>query len=532
MAIKIEMPKLSDTMEEGVIAKWNVQEGDTVEAGDIIAEVETDKATMDVEVFDGGTILKIVPGEGDAVPLGGLIAVIGEDGEDISSILGGEETTETVEEVDESPSQDSGEEPSTYTGSAIKIEMPKLSDTMEEGIIAKWNVQEGDKVEAGDIIAEVETDKATMDVEVFDGGTILKIVPGEGDAVPLGGLIAIIGEEGDDISALLNGNSSAPAEETSPEEELNKEAPTATTSSSTKNNGRVKASPLAKKIADDKGIDLSQVTGSGPDGRVVKKDVESFNPSNAAPTQTASETTAPKAEAPKPAPQSFDSLESKEVKVSQMRKVIARRLSESKFTNPHFYETIDIDMKAAVAAREALKAQDVKISFNDVVVKACAVALTRHQAINSSWNEDVIVQHGDVNIAIAVAIDEGLMTPVITHADKKGLSAISAETRELAGLARDRKLQPEQMEGSTFTISNLGMFGIEDFTAIINPPNACILAVGAIRDVPVIENGAVVPGKRMKVTLSSDHRVVDGAKAAMFLNTVKQLIENPLAMLL
>lgn len=411
---------------------------------------------------------------------------------------------------------------------AIKIEMPKLSDTMEEGVIAKWNVKEGDSVEAGDIIAEVETDKATMDVEVFDGGTILKIVPGEGDAVPLGGLIAIIGEKGEDISALLDGSESSSSEK---KEEVKQEATNEPTKEESKassvstENGRVKASPLAKKIAEDKGIDLSGVSGSGPEGRIIKKDVEDFKGKSSsgltkpAPTST-------------PAP-SFDSLESKEVKVSQMRKVIARRLSESKFTNPHFYETIDIDMKASFEARKSMnEANEVKISFNDIVVKACAVALTRHQAINSSWHDDVIMEHGDVNIAIAVAIDEGLMTPVINHVDKKGLSQISAETRELAGLARDRKLQPDQMEGSTFTISNLGMFGIEEFTAIINPPNACILAVGAIRDIPVIENGEIVPGKRMKVTLSSDHRVVDGAKAAQFLNTVRNLIENPLSMLL
>lgn len=415
---------------------------------------------------------------------------------------------------------------------AIKIEMPKLSDTMEEGVIAKWNVQEGDKVEAGDIIAEVETDKATMDVEVFDGGTILKIVPGEGDAVPLGGLIAIVGEEGEDISALLEGDSSSessseaketPKEEAKAEESVEKSAPV----NSSQESGRIKASPLAKKIAEDKGIDLSGVNGSGPEGRITKKDVEEFKGGGSSLTKpTASSTES------KPVP-TFDSLESKEIKVSQMRKAIARRLSESKFTNPHFYETIDIDMKAAFAARKAMNdANETRISFNDIVVKACAVALTRHQAINTSWHGDVMVQHGDVNIAIAVAIDEGLMTPVINYADKKGLSQISAETRELAGLARDRKLQPDQMEGSTFTISNLGMFGIEEFTAIINPPNACILAVGAIRDVPVIENGEIVPGKRMKVTLSSDHRVVDGAKAAMFLNTVRNLIENPLSMLL
>ncbi len=409
---------------------------------------------------------------------------------------------------------------------AIKIEMPKLSDTMEEGVIAKWNVKEGDKVEAGDIIAEVETDKATMDVEVFDGGTILKIVPGEGDAVPLGGLIAVIGEEGEDISDLVDGSaSSEPAAkdeekvEAAAPAEKSKAAPAAPTS----DDGRVKASPLARKIAEEKGIDLTSVNGTGPEGRIIKKDVEDFKGVGSVSAPSVSAPSAPV----------FKSLESKEVKISQMRKAIARRLSESKFSNPHFYETIDIDMKAAIAARSAMNASnDVKISFNDIVVKACAVALTRHQAVNSSWLGDVIMEHGDVNVAVAVAIDEGLMTPVIKHADKKGLAQISAETKELAGLARERKLQPDQMEGSTFTISNLGMFGIEEFTAIINPPNACILAVGAIRDVPVVENGEVVPGKRMKVTLSSDHRVVDGAKSAQFLNTVKDLIENPLSMLL
>ncbi|NBW70232.1 MAG: pyruvate dehydrogenase complex dihydrolipoamide acetyltransferase [Bacteroidetes bacterium] len=421
---------------------------------------------------------------------------------------------------------------------AIKIEMPKLSDTMEEGVIAKWNVKEGDTVSAGDIIAEVETDKATMDVEVFDGGTILKIVPGEGDAVPLGGLIAIIGDAGEDISSLLDSDGGATSDPSASTESSKEVEQTETTVSatqlptaandSTSSDGRIKASPLAKKIAEEKGIDLQSVAGSGPEGRIVKKDVE--NASNS----TATSLTRPGAPASTPvSTPSFSSLESREVKVSQMRKVIAKRLSESKFSNPHFYETIDIDMKAAVEARTLLKEKlDVKVSFNDIVVKASAIALSRHQAINSSWMGDVIVEHGDVHIAVAVAIDEGLMTPVIRHVDKKGLLDISSETRELAGLARDRKLTPEQMEGSTFTISNLGMFGIEEFTAIINPPNACILAVGAIRDVPVIENGAVVPGKRMKVTLSSDHRIVDGAKAAEFLNTLRTLIENPLSMLL
>ena len=419
---------------------------------------------------------------------------------------------------------------------AIKIEMPKLSDTMEEGVIAKWNVNEGDSVSAGDIIAEVETDKATMDVEVFDAGTILKIIPGEGDAVPLGGLIAIIGEVGEDITSLLDNDSNSATTDPSPVAEDDKvtkakeamAAPTAVIAPSL-GNGRIKASPLAKKIAADKGVDLNSIAGSGPEGRIVKKDVETVQSSTSS-TLTRPGATAPMASS---TAKSFSSLASQEVKVSQMRKVIAKRLSESKFTNPHFYETIDIDMKGAIEARTQLKDKlDIKISFNDIVLKASAVALSRHQAINSSWMGDTIIEHGDVHIAVAVAIDEGLMTPVLRHVDQKGLVQISSETRELAGLARDRKLTPEQMEGSTFTISNLGMFGIEEFTAIINPPNACILAVGAIRDVPVVENDAVVPGKRMKVTLSSDHRIVDGAKAAEFLNTLRSLIENPLSMLL
>ncbi len=422
---------------------------------------------------------------------------------------------------------------------AEKIEMPKLSDTMEEGVIAKWNVKEGDKVNSGDVIAEVETDKATMEVEVFDGGTVLKILVSEGDAVPLGGTMAIIGEEGEDISDLLDGEESSAAGKEKAEEKEKKstdkseeEAKKEDTfdpiledvnekesepEADTSDDERIKASPLAKKMAKEKGVDLKSVKGSGPEGRIVKRDIENYEP-----------------EAKKPAAAvSFDSEESEDIKISQMRKTIARRLSESKFTNPHFYETIDIDMEPAIKARTDLnEVSDVKISFNDIEVKACAAALRRHPAVNSSWLDDVIRKHGDVHVAVAVAIDEGLMTPVIRHADKKNLRQISAETRELAGLARDRKLQPEQMEESTFTISNLGMFGIEEFTAIINPPNACILAVGAIRDVPVVKNGEVVPGKKMKVTLSSDHRVVDGAKAADFLNTLRQMLENPLTMLL
>lgn len=443
---------------------------------------------------------------------------------------------------------------------AEKIEMPKLSDTMEEGVISSWSVKEGDKVESGDVIAEVETDKATMEVEVFDSGTILKIMVKEGDAVPLGGTMAIIGEEGEDISDLIGDgggdgekdkepadsesdsesesedeskseskkekeaseNGSGKKEEFDPilgDIDKKKDAPKESDESSD-DDERIKASPLARNMAKDKGIKLSDVKGSGPDGRVIKKDIEEYEPSEKDSSKSV--------DVP-----SFEDAESEDVKISQMRKVIARRLSESKFTNPHFYETVDVDMEFAIEARKKLnEVSEVKISFNDIVVKAASAALRRHPDVNASWMDDVIRKHGDVNVAVAVAIDEGLMTPVIRHSDKKNLRQISVETKELAGLSRNRKLQPEQMEGSTFTISNLGMFGIEEFTAIINPPNACILAVGAIRDVPVVKDGEVVPGKRMKMTLSSDHRIVDGAKAAAFLNTLQQMLENPLAMAL
>ncbi len=415
---------------------------------------------------------------------------------------------------------------------AVKVEMPKLSDTMEEGVIAKWNVEEGDKVESGDIIAEVETDKATMEVEVFDAGTILKILADEGDAVPLGQVMAVIGEEGEDISDILEeakSGDSADADEAKAEDKETSESKEEKeqeeydpvfgdlddkgNGQTTAEDGRIKASPLARNMAEERGINLSNVQGSGPQGRIIKRDIEEYEPS-AVPAATVSR-------------------EDKEHRVSQMRKTIARRLSESKFTSPHYYETIEIDMGAVWDARKKLnEISETKISFNDIVVKACATALRQHPDINSSWEGDKIIEHGNVNIAVAVGIDEGLVTPVIDNTDQKGLQQIAAEGRSLAEKARNRDLQPEEMEGSTFTVSNLGMFGIEEFTAIINPPNACILAVGAIREVPVVEDGEVVPGKRMKVTLSSDHRIVDGVSAAQFLNTLKGLLENPLGMVL
>lgn len=436
---------------------------------------------------------------------------------------------------------------------AIKIEMPKLSDTMEEGVLSKWNIKEGDTVSSGDIIADVETDKATMEMEAFDSGTVLKLLVKEGETIPLGGVVAIIGEPGEDISALLAASGSAGAVESPASESSTNEAPEKAkeasfdpifggiedgakekSASATTSNGRVKASPLAKKLAEDKGLDLTTISGSGPEGRIVKADVERAGSGVASPAVAA--TSGATKTAGKAAPSGsipVSTAQDQTLAVSQMRKTIARRLSESKFSNPHFYVTVDIDMDQAVAARTKLnEVSEVKISFNDIVVKAAALALKKHPWVNASWLDTQIQLHGQVHVAFAVAVEEGLLTPVIRNTDLKPLATISQESRELAGLARDRKLQPDQMEGSTFTISNLGMFGVEDFTAIINPPNAAILAVGGIRDETVVKNGQIVPGKRMKVTLSSDHRVVDGAKAAEFLNTLKQMLENPLAMLL
>ncbi len=433
----------------------------------------------------------------------------------------------------------------------IPVEMPKMSDTMEEGVLVAWLAEEGDAVSSGDIIAQVETDKATMDLEVYDDGVLLKKVIPAGAAVPIGGLIAVLGKAGEDISGLLagyDGAAGAPAEAPATET-----ATPDTTAPSTGNgavqpaapeiasdpasagdDGRVKSSPLARSLAREHGIALHQIAGSGPEGRIVKRDIEAAIRKHTPAPGTSPGYSMPATVIEMPAGEVSETL-----RISQMRKTIARRLSESKFTSPHFYLTVDVDVERAVAARARINKQaeaagGVKISFNDLVTKACALALREHPAVNASWieQEGVMRQHGYVHVAVAVAIDDGLVTPVIRHADRKGLTQIAVETRELAKRARDRTLQPEDWEGSTFTTSNLGMYGVEEFTAIINPPNACILAIGAIRDEAVVKEGAVVPGKRMKLTLSSDHRVVDGAVAAAFIGTVRSYLEEPLSMLL
>jgi pyruvate dehydrogenase E2 component (dihydrolipoamide acetyltransferase) len=409
------------------------------------------------------------------------------------------------------------------------VKMPKLSDTMEEGVVSKWHKKVGDKVKSGDLLAEIETDKATMDFESFQDGVVLYIGVEEGKGAPVDSILAILGKEGEDYKSLISGasggsatkNESAPAETASPVSAPEPvTASTPVVSASSDDSSRMKASPLAKKIASDKGIDINQVQGSGDGGRIVKRDVENFSPS----VSSAKPAAAPYVSVGK---ESYS-----EENVSQMRKVIARRLAESKFSAPHFYLTIEIDMDNAIAARSAINASgDVKISFNDFVVKASSMALRKHQAINSSWLGDKIRRNHHVNIGVAIAVEDGLLVPVVRFADNKSLSQISAEVKDYSAKAKAKKLQPQDWEGNTFTISNLGMFDIEEFTAIINPPDACILAVGSIKQKPVVKNGAVVPGHVMKLTLSCDHRVVDGASGAAFLKTLKEYLEQPVMML-
>ncbi|WP_089332908.1 pyruvate dehydrogenase complex dihydrolipoamide acetyltransferase [Hymenobacter mucosus] len=583
MAELIKMPKMSDTMTEGVIASWLKKVGDKVKSGDILAEVETDKATMELENYEDGTLLHIGPKEGDAVPVDGLLAIVGKEGEDISALLNGGGAAPAPAPA-EAPKQEAAPAPAPTPATAPApapaaqapaaapaapagngkkatiIRMPKMSDTMTEGTIASWLKKVGDKVKSGDILAEVETDKATMELDNYEDGTLLYVGPKEGEAIPVDGVLAIIGEEGADVQALLGGQSGGSA---TPAPAAAEAAPVAATTSApapaeaapAQNGGRIFASPLAKSIAKDKGIDLSTVKGSGENGRIVSRDLESAQPSAAPAAQPAASQSAqatntqseyiqaalpeqPQAVAPAPAPVAASAPVAAEgtytdTPVSQMRKVIARRLSESLFTAPHFYLTMEILMDRAMEVRTQLNAlSPVKLSFNDMVIKASAVALKQHPTINSSWLGDKIRQNKVVNIGVAVAVDEGLLVPVVRNADGKGLSTIANEVKELAGKAKSKKLQPSEWEGSTFTISNLGMFGIEEFTAIINPPDACILAVGGIKQTAVVKDGQLAIGNVMKVTLSCDHRVVDGASGAAFLQTLKSLLEDPMRMLI
>ncbi|MCB0491459.1 MAG: pyruvate dehydrogenase complex dihydrolipoamide acetyltransferase [Cyclobacteriaceae bacterium] len=536
MAEIVRMPKMSDTMTEGVIAKWHKKVGDTVKSGELMAEIETDKATMDYESFNEGVVLHLGAKEGEAVQVNDVLAVVGKKGEDFKELLASSSQTETAAaggKTETSQDKDIAVAESIDT-SNIKAEivrMPKMSDTMTDGVIAAWHKKVGDTVKSGELMAEVETDKATMEYESYNSGTVLYLGAKEKDSIPVDGVLAIVGEKDADWKTLLKASEqeeapkekSAPAPTSAPVAS-SPSSSTASSTSSHSSNGRVKASPLAKKMAKDLGYDLGKIEGSGDNGRITKKDVENFKPG-------ASTSKAGGAPVVLPSVVGEESFE--EVAVSQMRKTIARRLSESKFTAPHFYLTMEINMDKAIEARKSInEIAPVKISFNDFVIKAVAAALRQHPDVNVSWLGDKIRKNHHVHIGVAVAVKDGLVVPVVRFADNKSLAHISTEVKDLAQRAHDKKLQPSDWEGSTFTISNLGMFGIEEFTAIVNPPDACILAVGGIKETPIVKNGQIVPGNVMKVTMSCDHRAVDGAVGSAFLKTLKGLLEDPVRILI
>jgi pyruvate dehydrogenase E2 component (dihydrolipoamide acetyltransferase) len=560
MATVVNMPRLSDTMEEGVVAKWLKSVGDKIEEGDILAEIETDKATMEFESFHEGVLLHIGIQEGETSPVDKLLAIIGEEGEDISDLLKGDADKKEEDKSDENSdkketSEDTSKDEKKEDSSSGEVEipkgvtvisMPRLSDTMTDGTVATWLKNVGDKVEEGDILAEIETDKATMEFECFYEGTILYIGVQEGETAPVDSLLTIIGPEGTNVDAIVkNGGSSessSDSKETSSDEKEekketktedkkeSKEESTTSTANTTTNNsgGRIFASPLAKKIASDKGINLADVTGSGENGRIIKKDVENYTPS----ATVKVESPAPSSSAATPTFSVSGEEKSEEVKNSQMRKAIAKSLGNSKFSAPDFSLNIEVDMDNAMASRATINAiPDTKVSFNDMVVKACAMALQKHPQVNTSWTDNNTIYHSHIHVGVAVAVDDGLLVPVVKHTNHLSLTQIGATVRDLAGKARHKKISPAEMQGSTFTVSNLGMFGIDNFTSIINQPNSAILSVGAIVQKPVVKNGQIVVGNTMKLTLTCDHRTVDGAVGAQFLQTLKTFIENPVTMI-
>ncbi len=556
MAEVINMPRLSDTMEEGTVAKWLKKVGDNIEEGDILAEIETDKATMEFESFHEGTLLHIGIQEGDSAPVDSLLAIIGEKGEDISGLLNdsasgksdtaaASDTEKDVEAKSDDNAVPSEKETSPASASIPDgvevVKMPRLSDTMEEGTVASWLKKVGDKVEEGDILAEIETDKATMEFESFYSGTLLYIGIKEGESSPVDAVLAIIGPEGTDVDSVLKAGSGAaevgkaPSEspvESKKEDSKKEEAQGSDHKPAAHDGQRIFVSPLAKKMAEEKGVNLAEVSGSGEHGRIVKRDIENFVPSK----KVASQPAAASEKSVSPAIQAISlpvgEESSEEVKNSQMRKIIAKRLAESKFTAPHYYLLIEVDMDQAIAARAQINnLPDTKVSFNDMVVKASAMALKKHPQVNTTWNGDTTRYNHHIHIGVAVAVDEGLVVPVLKFADQMGLTQIGASVKDLAGKARNKKLAPAEMEGSTFTVSNLGMFGIMEFTSIINQPNSAILSVGAIVERPVVKNGQIVVGNTMKISLACDHRTVDGATGAQFLQTLRTYLENPVTML-
>jgi len=549
MAEVILMPRLSDTMTEGVIAAWHKKVGDPVKKGDLLAEIETDKATMELESYKDGTLLLVGGDKGSKLQVNDLLAIIGNTGEDISQYTSGKSGGSVQADAAKSEPKSETRQPAAAPSGAgqqssggmdlSKMEevvlMPRLSDTMTEGVIASWHKNVGDAVKKGEVLADIETDKATMELESYKNGKLLYQGAKQGEKIAVNDLLCIIGEEGKvDVNAIVaaakgggGGSTPQPAKtESQPAATQQQAAPSAPAaapaSQQSAPNGRIKASPLAKQLAREKGIDLSQVQGSGDNGRIVKSDIDNFKPSQAkAPAQTQSAQ-----------PIMTGSEGFTDQNVSQMRKVIAKRLAESKFSAPHFYLTMEINMDNAMQARAQMnEISSVKISFNDMVVKAAAMALRKHPAVNSSWMGDFIRQYQHIHIGVAVAIEDGLIVPVIKFADQKTLSQIASESKELAGKARNKKLQPPEFTGNTFTISNLGMMEIEEFTAIINPPDSAIMAVGAIREVVVKKGEGFGVSNRMKITMSCDHRSVDGAVGAAFLQTFKKFLENPVTML-
>jgi pyruvate dehydrogenase E2 component (dihydrolipoamide acetyltransferase) len=564
MAEVIRMPLLSDTMTEGKIVAWKKQVGDKVKADDVLADVETDKATMEVNGYVDGTLLYIGVPAGEAAKINQIIAIVGKAGEDYKHLLDSEvKTTNDRQQTTDNaqkPADDKKNTPVTaqtvvggqssvvtLPAGAKEIRMPLLSDTMTEGKIVAWNKKVGDHVKADDSIADVETDKATMEVVGYEEGTLLYIGVEAGSAAKINQIIAIVGKAGTDVSAYVAAEAAGQSEattdngqQTTVETAAQNSQPETHQPETTNDGGRIKASPLAKKIAADKGLDLSKVAGTGDGGRITKKDIDGYketassgqlavgsgqNTSDIGPTTNNKQQTLNNFQ-----PSTTESYV--DVPLTQMRKVIARRLGESMFTAPHFYLTMELNMDNAMAARTAInEVSPVKVSFNDMIIKACAAALRLHPDVNSSWMGDFIRKNNHIHIGSALALPEGLIVPVIRFADQKSLSQIAADAKELYGKAKDKKLQPAEFSGNTFTISNLGMMDIEEFTAIINPPDSCILAVGKIKEVVVSKNGQFVVTNIMKVTLSCDHRSVDGAVGAAFLQTLKKFVENPVTML-
>ena len=563
MAEVIKMPRLSDTMEEGVVATWLKKVGDKVEEGEILAEIETDKATMEFESFYEGTLLHIEIQEGITATVDSLLCIIGEEGEDISQFLvpvneslptssdnnqldlvdqiNEQESTETVDPVT-SLTSDETDDVTNESGSIDYITMPRLSDTMEEGTISSWLKNVGDKVSEGEILAEIETDKATMEFESFYDGILSHIAVQAGETVNVDELIAIISEGEIDVTKALENYSKEPIEpstETKSDVETNEEETSSVevdvipeVSISDK---RIFASPLAKKIANEKNIDLSQITGSGENGRIVKEDLENINVSEKVPPVLVSEPASvsqPDVNLAPVKPVFNDGEEFTEIENSSMRKAIAKNLSKSKFSAPHYYLSVEINMDNAIAFREQYNSMpNTKISFNDIIIKACAIALKAHPQVNSQWYDDKIRLNNIVNIGVAVGIEDGLVVPVIKNADMESLHNINSTVRDYAVRAKSKKLRPDEIEGSTFTISNLGMFGIQEFTSIINQPNSAILSVGTIVKKPIVVNEKIVVGNTMKLTLACDHRSVDGVTGSLFLQTLKAYIENPVTIL-